>query len=830
MPIAPQRLPSRTPRRLAMGLALLVLGGLLPGTADAAEAGSAVGPASPGMQPTVQYLEALAHAGDRIAFKPGGRVTVPFTPRAADHWAVDGGSPTVLPSGRASGSTIRAAATTLADPAGDAVALAGYGDDRPAVDPSSVVEAQTVSWDGTAGEPTFELAAAVDPGGLRREVFGFLPYWELTDPSTRLDWEKLSTVAYFGVGADATGNLQKKDPDGSPTVGWSGWTSSRMTSVINAAHTSGARVVLTIQSFAWSANGLARQKSLLGSPTYRNRLARQIALAVRDRGADGVNLDFEPIASGYADEFTALVRAVRSQLDRVHKGYQLTFDTTGWIGNYPIHDATVRGAADAVVIMGYDYRTAGSSPVGSLAPIGGPGYDLGDTVAAFLARVPASKVILGVPYYGRAWSTATASLHARNISGTKYGASVAIPYATAREFAKAYGRTYDPVEGVSWLAYRRQNCTTAYGCVTPWRQLYFDDATALKAKYDLVNRAGLRGVGIWALGYDGSRPELYAALKAKFITDKVPPTVTATRLSATAFSPDGDRRQDTVTATVAATGLIRWGYLVAPVNGPKVGKAIRSGSRPGRASTFTWNGVGTGSKVVRDGRYRITIWTADASNNRSTSTFDVLVDTRHPVVSTSVAPAFVAPDGNGQNEQLTLRWTASEPISGTVRLLDPKGAALWRWPIVSASSWSMVWKGTRPGGAVVADGPYRLRVDGVDRAGNPVVREATVLVDRTIRSAGWTVGSFVPQAGVPAGARLQLLRSARVSVAVYHSTTLIRTIWSDRATTKGTHALAWDGKTAAGAWVRPGTYRLVVTATSWIGTTTVARNVTVGPR
>ena len=66
--------------------------------------------------------------------------------------------------------------------------------DRPYVDPTA---------------PTSDLAAAVDPGGLKREVFGFLPYWELTDSSTRLDWEKLSTVAYFGVGAAANGDLQK---------------------------------------------------------------------------------------------------------------------------------------------------------------------------------------------------------------------------------------------------------------------------------------------------------------------------------------------------------------------------------------------------------------------------------------------------------------------------------------------------------------------------------------------------------------------------------------------------------------------------------------------
>ena len=90
-----------------------------------------------------------------------------------------------------------------------------------------------------------------------------------------------------------------------------------MTSVINAAHASGTRVVLTVQSFAWSSTGVARQKALLGSSANRANLARQIAAAVRDRGADGVNLDFEPIVSTYANEFTALVRTVRAELNKV---------------------------------------------------------------------------------------------------------------------------------------------------------------------------------------------------------------------------------------------------------------------------------------------------------------------------------------------------------------------------------------------------------------------------------------------------------------------------------------------------------------------------------
>ena len=104
-------------------------------------------------------------------------------------------------------------------------------------------------------------------------------------------------------------------------------------------------------------------------------------------------------------------------------------------------------------------------------------------------------------------------------------------YGTAREFIADHGRRWDPVDGVAWTAYRRQNCTAAYGCVNPWRQLYYDDAQALGLKYDLINRYNLRGAAIWALGYDGTRTELYAMLKAKFITDTVPPRITASTLS-----------------------------------------------------------------------------------------------------------------------------------------------------------------------------------------------------------------------------------------------------------------------------------------------------------
>jgi spore germination protein YaaH/flagellar hook assembly protein FlgD len=807
------------PRPLAALLALGLVGGLLPAAALAA---SPSADAARTLRPTIQYDEAVAHANDRIAFSAGGRVTVPFRPRTGDRWTVDGAKPRALPAGSTTGKALRALPNGPSVPT-PTVPRA----DAPIVDPSSVVAADGTVWRPEEGAATVEPAAAVDPGALRREVFGFLPYWELSDSSTRLDWEKISTVAYFGVGADSKGNLLKKDSDGSATVGWSGWTSAKMTGVINAAHRSHARVVLTVQSFAWTTTGLSRQKKLLGSAAARANLATQIASAVRARGADGVNLDFEPIASGYADEFTALVRKVRSALKAVAKGYQVTFDATGWIGNYPIAAATAKGGADAVVVMGYDYRSASSSPVGSIAPIGGPTYDIRDTIRAYLAEVPASKVILGVPYYGRAWSTSTSKLHAKNISGTKYGASTTVTYDTARDFAATYGKNYDALEGVAWTVYRRENCTAKYGCVKPWRQLYYDNATAIKAKYDLVNAYGLRGAGIWALGYDGQRTDLYAAIKAKFITDSVPPTITGASISAGLISPNGDGRLDTTTARLTATGLTTWGFAVQPVAGASVGAPVRSGATTGRSPSVTWDGKNQSGAVVKDGTYRLTLWTADASKNRAERRFTVTVDRTPAAINSAASRGYFSPDGDGHIDTLPLSWTSNAAVTGVVRIRTAAGRSVRAWSFSGKTSWKKSWTGRTAAGAVVPAGRYTFRVDGRDRGGNRTIVQRTILVDGTIASVRWTDGSFDPRAKQKSQAVITFRRSAKVDVAIYRGATLIRTVWSNRAVKAATYRWTWSGKTAAGAYVAPGTYKVMVTATSKFGTTRFSRSVTV---
>ncbi len=593
----------------------------------------------PGDAPSQMYLDTVANEGRSFTFVPGGRVTVGFRPRADDRWPVDGHAPRTLPAGRASGAAMAGSPGPATSPAPAAApapeaspapepSLApspspvGTGDPAPtptpmstsapvpdpAADPSPVpppdptsIPAEGVAF--VAPDSTTGLAPAAV--GMRREVYGFLPYWEVSDADTRLDFSIVTHLAYFSLGADSLGNLKKRNSNGTLTTGWAGWTSSRMTSIINAAHQKRSRVTLTLSVFAWTSGQVAVQKALLGSPTARLNLARQAVAAVRDRGADGINLDFEPLVSGYEDEFVALVRTMRAELNKVAPGYHLSFDTLGYPGNYPLEQALAAGGADAVFVMGYDYRTAGSGHAGSIDPLAGPAYDLTDTVRAYTARVRASRVILGIPYYGRAWSTVSDAVNARTQTGTKYGASNVVNYSIAVDYAARYGRRYDSREVSAWVAYRKQSCTTAYGCVTTWRQVYYDDASTLKARYDLVNRAGLRGAGIWALGYDGTRRELYQALADKFLNDTTPPLA-----GIVAFPAPGQRDEGFPVRWTAADD---WSGIASfDVQVSRAGGAWTSWLTGTRATSATYLGtddVGYAFRVrARDGKGNVSAW------------------------------------------------------------------------------------------------------------------------------------------------------------------------------------------------------------------------------
>ncbi len=348
------------------------------------------------------------------------------------------------------------------------------------------------------------------PNGLKKEVLGFLPYWLLSDANLSfLRYDLVSTIAYFSVGASRDGYLLKGTTS-KPSTGWAGWTSSLMTSVTNQAHAHGGRVVLTVTMMGWNSSSLADMQAFLASASARSRLVGQIVDAVGSRNADGVNLDFEPVPSSSRSQYTAFVRQVKQGLVDAGVGSYLTVDVSAgaatWATGWDVAALAQPGGADHLFVMGYDYHWSGSTRAGGVAPMQSPyTIDVEGTMQDFLDEVPGSRLIWGVPYYGRKWPTSSSALNATTLGGP----SVSLTYNGHRTEAGQYGRLWDGVGQVPWYRY----WDSAKG---NWVEGYYDDVQSLSAKYQLINQRGLAGTGMWTLLMDKGRSELWQLLAESF--------------------------------------------------------------------------------------------------------------------------------------------------------------------------------------------------------------------------------------------------------------------------------------------------------------------------
>jgi spore germination protein YaaH/putative cell wall-binding protein len=357
------------------------------------------------------------------------------------------------------------------------------------------------------------------PNGLRNEVLGFLPYWMLNAESLgSLRYDLTSTIAYFSIGAASNGSLVRSG------AGWNGWNSAALSQVLTLAHERGVRVVPTITLMSWSGNYTALS-TLLNSATYRKRLIGEIASIVSARHADGVNIDFEPVPTTLRAAFTSFIRDLKAGLRAAGVGSYLTVDTMAgaatWATGYDLAGLTADGAADAVMVMAYDFSWSGSARAGGVAPLDSPYiFDARQAMADHLAMIDGSKIIWGIPYYGRTWPTQTDALNSvtcratspptcPNSKITAPGASAAYYYTGALQHAAKYGRRWDAVGGVPW--YRWYDTTN-----TTWRQGYYDDPQSLDLKYDLVTNHGVAGIGIWSLGMDAGRADLWHVIDDHF--------------------------------------------------------------------------------------------------------------------------------------------------------------------------------------------------------------------------------------------------------------------------------------------------------------------------
>ena len=369
---------------------------------------------------------------------------------------------------------------------------------------------------------------AASPSPLRTRVIGYVAGWGVRSKGTRiaeLPGEHLTHViyAFAGIGADgrmihldtcadigrcradstgaalaAGGNfaqlreLKRRHPHLKILVAVGGWTGSARFSDV-------ALTDSTRQAFAAS-----------GIDIFIRRHAGLI---------DGIDVDWEfPVSGGLPTNttrpddrrnFTLLLRELRRQLDaegaRDGRTYLLTAATiAGASGLRNIEADSVARVLDWLNVMTYDYHSGSkvahfNAPLHSSPGDPTPYYNVDSTVAIYRrAGVPAEKIVVGIPFYGRGYA--------------------GVPAASDGLFQPATGAA--PQEwggpGIDWRLLRQRRPEEngfkrfwSDSARVPWLHnpstgiwISYDDPASVRAKVDFARAKGLAGVMIWELGGD----------------------------------------------------------------------------------------------------------------------------------------------------------------------------------------------------------------------------------------------------------------------------------------------------------------------------------------
>ncbi|MDI7741893.1 glycosyl hydrolase family 18 protein [Lysinibacillus fusiformis] len=230
----------------------------------------------------------------------------------------------------------------------------------------------------------------------------------------------------------------------------------------------------------------------------REQLSTEIANAIIKYNLDGVQVDIENTTDVDRAAYTDLVRLLR---EKIPAGKEVSVAvaanpngwTKGWHGSYDYKELSKY--ASYLMIMAYDESYEGSEE----GPVASIGFVDRSIQYALNQGVPADKVVLGVPFYGRYWKEGATSGGA-GISNTKvdemlakYGGSVVFDEASKSPKATITIKSGDPTTVVGGK-------TLAPGTYHIW----FENNDSIREKLRLVHKYEIKGTGSWSLGQENA--------------------------------------------------------------------------------------------------------------------------------------------------------------------------------------------------------------------------------------------------------------------------------------------------------------------------------------
>jgi spore germination protein YaaH len=319
-------------------------------------------------------------------------------------------------------------------------------------------------------------------------VFGYHPYWNGTAWENYV-YDILSHVAWFGLEMGNNGDITSSH----------GWP---VNGLVDLAHSRGVKVIVTVTNFDNAGIG-----NLLGNPAYRQNAIDNLISRVIQGNADGVNIDFEFVPASARANFNTFIHDLTQAFHDQIPGSEVSIamPSVDWSNAYDYN--YLSDNCDGLMIMAYGYYWSGSANAGPISPLysGLSSWYISRTIQDYLTKTgdDGSQLILGLPWYGRDWQVTSTAVNAPVVANTS-GATILYPAAEAS--AQANNKQYHTATATAWFNYNNGQ----------QHQVWYDDSLSLVTKYQYAVDQDIKGIGIWALGYDGGRPEIWAGLSNVF--------------------------------------------------------------------------------------------------------------------------------------------------------------------------------------------------------------------------------------------------------------------------------------------------------------------------
>ncbi len=347
------------------------------------------------------------------------------------------------------------------------------------------------------------------PPATRLAVIGYLfPRNTLIDPA-RLAADQLTHVNYAFANVREGRVVEGFDRDAE---------NFKILAGVRRAHPH-LKVLVSVGGWTWS-GGFS--DAALTADSRRVFVASAVEF-VRRHDLDGFDVDWEyPGLRGNGNvhrpedkqNFTALMAELRTALDAEgtsrNRRLLLTFAagaSTAFLEHTEM--AKVQASVDFVNLMTYDFRVASVEPVAGHhanlfdQPLDDKNRSGDRTVREFMdAGVPAHKLVLGVPFYGRGWTNVTVAPTTEGTPGTGlYRPGTAL---TGRSLS--YGRlAAELVDREGFVRIWDSQAQQPYLWNAATRTVIcYDDPESLRVKARYIREHGLGGAMFWEYGDDPS--------------------------------------------------------------------------------------------------------------------------------------------------------------------------------------------------------------------------------------------------------------------------------------------------------------------------------------